>query len=65
MVGIGEYLHVVVVYILQVQLVKQHQSVLEMNIIIGNTVHDQEPSILAQSLDVTDWGILISWGVVL
>jgi hypothetical protein len=65
MVRVREYLHVVVVDICQVQLVKQHQSILEMNIIIGNAVHDQEPNIMAQGLYVADGGILIAGGVVL
>lgn len=54
MAGVREYLYVVVVYITQVQLVKQHQSVLEMDVIISDTMHDQEASVLAQSLDVTN-----------
>jgi len=54
MIRVREDLHVVVVDIRQVQLVDQYQSVLQMHVVICNTVHDQESNTLTQGLDVAD-----------
>jgi hypothetical protein len=52
MIRVRKDLHVIVVNVRQVQLVNQYQSVLKMNVIVGNTVHNQESNTLAQGLDV-------------
>ena len=47
MIRIREDLHVVVVDIPQIQLVDQNKGILKMDIVVGNTVHDQKSDTVA------------------
>lgn len=47
MIRVREDLHIVIVDVLQIQLVDQHKGILEMNIVVGNTVHDQKSNTVA------------------
>lgn len=48
MIRVREKVHIVVLHICKVQLIQQTQSILEMHIIISNTMHDQKPDILGK-----------------
>lgn len=41
-IRIGEYMHVVIPDVCQVQLIYKFKSVLNMNIVIGRTVHEEQ-----------------------
>lgn len=65
MIRIGVEMHIVVLHVGQVQLVDQGERVLDVYIVVGGTVHDQEAHILFQRVHVCDRRVIVSRGVVL
>ena len=49
----------------KVELIKESGSVLHVNVVVGNAVHNQEADVLRQRLDIADAGIVIPASIIL
>lgn len=64
-VGVWEDMDIIVVNTRQVKVIKQVESVLQVDIVVGHAMHDQKANILLECSHVGDSAIIVTGRVVL
>lgn len=74
MVRVGEHVNIIVFHTSKVQLVQQCKGILEMDVVIGNTVHQKKANVLRDRRHIADcrafvtvrivlWGMHVAFGI--
>lgn len=64
-IRVREHSHVIIIDIPNVQLVDEDQGVLEVDVVVRDAVHQQEPGVITQCGCVADCRVVVARGIML